>query len=75
MLKVNNKETRATPLASFWYLYCNLSTYFVPCSIVSIVIFGHVIGGRDNVYILVIYFRTCNWWSGYCLFTGYLHET
>ena len=22
MFKVNNKDTRATPVASFWYLYC-----------------------------------------------------
>ena len=25
MFKVNNKDTRATPLASFWYLYSSVS--------------------------------------------------
>ena len=33
------------PLALFWCLYCQLSTYFTPCSSVSIVNFGHVIAG------------------------------
>ena len=37
MFKVNNKDTRTTSMASFWYLYCKLLTYFTPCSSVSIV--------------------------------------
>ena len=32
MFKVNNKETRTTPLASFWCLYCLLRAYFIPYS-------------------------------------------
>ena len=42
MFKVNNKDTRTTPMASFWYLYCELGTYFTPCSSVSIVNFEQV---------------------------------
>ena len=42
MFKVNNKETRTTPMALFWCLYCYLWTYFTPCSSVSIVNFEHV---------------------------------
>ena len=42
MFKVNNKDTRTTPLASFWYLYCYLQTYFTLCSSVSIVNFVQV---------------------------------
>ena len=38
MLKVNNKDTRTTPMASPW-------TYFTPCSSVSIVNFEHLIAG------------------------------
>ena len=37
MFKVNNKDTRTTPLASFWYLYCKLGMYLTPCSSISIV--------------------------------------
>ena len=37
-----------TPVASFWYLYCSLSTYLTPCSVVSIVNLEHVIAGWDN---------------------------
>ena len=37
MFKVNNKDTSTTSMASFWYLYCKLLTYFTPCSSVSIV--------------------------------------
>ena len=43
MFRVNNKDTRTTPLASFWCLYCLLWTYFTPCSNVSIVNFEYVI--------------------------------
>ena len=43
MLKVNNKDTRTTPLA-----------YFTPCSSVSIVNFKHVIAGWE-----VSWFYTC----------------
>ena len=37
MFKVYSKDTRTTPMVSFWYLYCELGTYFTPCSSVSIV--------------------------------------
>ena len=47
-----------TPMASFWYLYCLLWTYFPPCSSVSIVNLEHVIAGgltallqQDHLYI------------------------
>ena len=39
MFKINNKDTRK---ASFWCLYCQLWTYFTPCSTVSIVNFEQV---------------------------------
>ena len=42
MFKVNNKDTRTTPLASWWCLYSYLWTYFTPCSSVSIVNFEQV---------------------------------
>ena len=42
MFKVNNKDTKTTPMALFWCL-CYLLTYFTPCSSVSIVNFEHVI--------------------------------
>ena len=42
MLKVNNKDTRTTSTASFWCLYCYLSTYFTSCSSDSIVNFENV---------------------------------
>ena len=45
MYKVNNKDTRKTPMASFWCLYCYILTYFTPCSSVSIVNFEH------NIYV------------------------
>ena len=50
MFKVNNKDTKTTPVASFWYLYCYIWTYFTPCSSVSIVIFEHVIAGWEATY-------------------------
>ena len=43
MFKVNNKDTRTTPMTSFWFLY------FAPCSSVSIVNFEHVIVGWVRV--------------------------
>ena len=39
MFKVNNKDTRTAPMGSLWCLYCYLGTYFIPCSIASIVNF------------------------------------
>ena len=45
MFKVNNKNTRTTPMASLWYLYCQLWIYFTSCSSISIVNFDHLIAG------------------------------
>ena len=45
MFKVNNKDTRKTPLLWFCCLYFYLWAYFTPCSSVSIVNFKHVIAG------------------------------
>ena len=61
MFKVNNRNTRARceicsklaikiperRLASFWYLYCYLLTYFTPCSSVYIVNFEQVNAGWE----------------------------
>ena len=44
MSKVNNKNIRKMPIASFWFLF-QLWTFFTPCSSVSIVNFEHVIAG------------------------------
>ena len=41
-------------LASFWYLYRQLWTYFTTCSSVSIVYFEHVIAGWDNCSKLIL---------------------
>ena len=79
MLKVNNRNTRArceicsnltidtrtTPLASLWYIYCQLSTYFTPCSSFSIVIFEHVIAGWDCNIILSL---LCDILGGHLIF-------
>ena len=56
MFKVNNKDTRTTPFASFWCLYCQLWTYFTLCSSVSIVNFEHVIAGWVIIHL---------WFSGF----------
>ena len=45
MFKVNNNDTRATPMALFWRLYYALQIYFTSCSNVSIANFVHVIAG------------------------------
>ena len=42
MFMCNKKDTRTTPIASFWCLYCYLWTYFTPWSTVSIVNFEQV---------------------------------
>ena len=42
MFKVNNKDNRTLPMASFWCLYFQLWTYFTPCSGVSTVTFEQV---------------------------------
>ena len=56
MFKVNNKDTRTTLLASFWYLYCKLRTYFTPCSSVSIVNFEHVISDWEPIKLVGLVF-------------------
>ena len=48
MFKVNNKNTRTTPIASSRRLYCYLWTYFTPCFSVSIVNSEHVIADSDR---------------------------
>ena len=51
---VTNKDTRTTPMALFWCLFCYLWASFTPCSSVSIVNFQHVIASwvfRLNVLI------------------------
>ena len=58
MSKVSNKDTRTSPMASFWCLYCKLSTYFTPFFSVSMVNFEHVIAGWV-VNVLNVYSK-CN---------------
>ena len=55
MLKVNNKDTRTTPVASGVVLISLLLTLniFQPCSSVSIVNFEHVITGRERSFFKV----------------------
>ena len=48
IFKVNNKDTRTTPLASFWCLYSKLWTYFTPFSMVSIASFELVNADLEN---------------------------
>ena len=50
MFKINTKDTRTTPMASFWCLYCWLWTYFTPCSRVSIPNFAHVTAGWETFF-------------------------
>ena len=52
LLKVNKKDTRTTPMASFWCLYSWFWTYFTTCSRVSIVKFEHVITGWSTVLLV-----------------------
>ena len=55
LLKVSNRNSRTrceicskwTIKTTFWCLYCWLWTYFLPCSIVFIVNFEHVIAGWE----------------------------
>ena len=42
MFKVNNKDTRTTPMVTFWCLYCYFWRYFTPCSSVTIAKFEHI---------------------------------
>ena len=42
LFKVNNKNTRKTPVTSFWCFYCQLWTYFTPFSGVSLADFEQV---------------------------------
>ena len=53
MFKVNNKDTRTTPLVSLRCLYCELLTYFTPCSSVSIVNFEYVIACQTSMMKIV----------------------
>ena len=55
MFKVNNKNTKATPMASVWCLYWELWTYFTPCSSVFIVNFENVIADWDLIYNIAWY--------------------
>ena len=48
MFRVNNKDTRTTLLASFWYRYCLIWTYFTPYSSVSIVNFEQLNAGWET---------------------------
>ena len=45
MFKINNKDTRANPMASFWCFCCYLWTYSTPCSSVFIVNFEQINAG------------------------------
>ena len=47
MFTVNNKDIRKTLMALFWCVYCQLWTYFTPCSSVSIFNFESVIAGWE----------------------------
>ena len=40
--KLTTEDTRTTPIASFWCLYCQPWICFTPCSTISIVNFEHV---------------------------------
>ena len=44
-----NKDTRTSSISTFWCLYCQLWTYFTPCSDVSVLNFEYVIVGRDKM--------------------------
>ena len=55
MFKVNNKNTKTTPMASFWCFYWELWTYFTPCSSVFIVNFENVIADWDLIYNIAWY--------------------
>ena len=45
MFKVINEDTKLTPLASFWCLYCRIWACFTPFSSVSIANFEHINAG------------------------------
>ena len=47
MFKVNNKDAGTTPMTSLWRVYCELQTYFTPCTRVSTVNFKHVISSWE----------------------------
>ena len=49
MFKVNNKDTRTTPLASFWYLLLLTLNIYTSCSSVSFVNFKQINADWDYV--------------------------
>ena len=48
MFKVNNKDTRAMSMASFWCLCCEIEIYFTPCFSAFIVNFENVIASGED---------------------------
>ena len=60
MFKINNKDTRTTPIASFWCLYCQLRTYFTLFSGVFIIDFEHVIINWALKTYPKTFFTNCN---------------
>ena len=78
MFKVNNKDTRTTPVASFWCLYCQLWTYFIPCSSVCIVNCEQVNTGWEDFDWLIcsaVFLTMLRSWN-YCanLCKGYFYK-
>ena len=63
--KANNKDTTATPMASFWCLHCQPRTYPTHCSSASIANSEHAIDGwvfsvKTNIE-MVIYKEMIPW--------------
>ena len=54
MFKVNNKETKTTPMASFSVFIVNFEHISHLCSSVSIVNFEHVITGWDVEKLIIL---------------------
>ena len=54
MFKVNNKDTKMTPMMSFCVFIVNFEHIWHLCSSVSIVNFEYVIGGWDIISALIL---------------------
>ena len=60
MSKANNKDIRTKSMTSFWFLYCQLWTYFTPCSSVSVADLEQLItSGVISFKGIVLY----KWWT------------
>ena len=67
---LHNKDTRATPMSSFWYLYCQCWACFAFCSTVSVVDFKQVYAGWVLVILMTGFLLTNNIFDWFIYFVA-----